>query len=176
MPKGYRKITEIIKIKIEPMILFKITPIDISNKTVLRLEVKPGTATPYYYVSDGNKIAFIRLGNETVAAPSHILNELILKGQRLSFDAMSSRWKFNEFSFTLFEATYKQRTRNSIEKPNDYLSFGLMENNGVLTNAGYYFQISAQSLSQGYSVPGGMGWIKGQYLMMQLMIKSMRAT
>ena len=137
--KVIEKVTEIIKIKIEPMILFKITPIEISNKTVLRLEVKPGTATPYYYVSDGNKIAFIRLGNETVAAPSHILNELILKGQRLSFDAMSSRLKFSEVSFTLFEATYKQRTRNSIEKPNDYLSFGLMENNGVLTNAGVLF-------------------------------------
>lgn len=46
------------------MILFKITPIEVSNKTILRLEVKPGTATPYYYVSDGNKIAFMKILKE----------------------------------------------------------------------------------------------------------------
>lgn len=130
------RITEIIKTKIEPMILFKITPIDIDGKTILRLEVKAGASTPYYYVNEGNKIAFIRLGNESIVAPSHVLNELILKGQRLSFDAMSSKIKFSDVSFTFFEATYKQRTRNAIEKPNDYLSFGLMDDDGILTNSG----------------------------------------
>lgn len=133
------KVSEIIKAKLEPMILFKISPIDVEGKVIIRLDVKPGTATPYYYVSDGSKIAFIRLGNESVVAPSHILNELILKGQRLSFDSMSSKLRFNDVSFTLFEATYKQKTRNNIEKPNDYLSFGLMEDNGILTNAGVLF-------------------------------------
>ncbi len=133
------KVSEIIKVKLEPMILFKISPIDVEGKVIIRLDVKPGTATPYYYVSDGSKIAFIRLGNESVVTPSHILNELILKGQRLSFDSMSSTLRFNDVSFTLFEATYKQKTRNNIEKPNDYLSFGLMEDNGILTNAGVLF-------------------------------------
>lgn len=137
--KFIEKVSEIIKIKLEPMILFKISPIDLEGKVIIRLDVKPGTVTPYYYVSDGNKIAFIRLGNESVVAPSHILNELILKGQRLSFDSMSSRLRFNEVSFTFFEATYKQKTRNNIEKPNDYISFGLMEDNGILTNAGVFF-------------------------------------
>jgi len=59
------------------MMLFKITPIDIDGKTILRLEVKAGTSTPYYYVNEGNKIAFIRLGSESIVAPSHVLNELI---------------------------------------------------------------------------------------------------
>lgn len=137
--KIIEKISEIIKVKLEPMILFKISPIDLEGKVIVRLDVKSGTATPYYYVSDGNKIAFIRLGNESVVAPSHILNELILKGQRLSFDSMSSRLKFTEVSFTLFEATYKQKTRSNVERPNDYLSFGLMEDDGILTNAGVLF-------------------------------------
>ena len=34
------KITEIIKARIEPMLLFKINPIEIEGKTVLRLEIK----------------------------------------------------------------------------------------------------------------------------------------
>ena len=69
----------------------------------------------YYYVSEGNKTAYVRLGNESVIAPAHILNELILKGQRLSFDAMASNLKFTDVSFTLFEATFKQRTRTSVD-------------------------------------------------------------
>lgn len=130
------KISEMIKAKIEPLLLFKISPIDIQGKTVLRLEVKPGASTPYYYVNEGTKTAFVRLGNESVVAPAHILNELILKGQRLSFDAMASKLRFADVSFTLFEATFKQRTRTSIDKTSDYLSFGLVDENGMLTNAG----------------------------------------
>jgi len=130
------KISEIIKAKIEPMLLFKINPIEIQGKTVLRLEIKPGASTPYYYVNEGSKTAFVRLGNESVVAPSHILNELILKGQRLSFDTMASKLSFTDVSFTLFEATFKQRTRTSIDKTSDYLSFGLVDENGMLTNAG----------------------------------------
>lgn len=111
------RISEIIKIKIEPMLLFKINPFEIEGKTILRLEVKAGASTPYYYVNDGSKIAYVRLGNESIIAPSHILNELILKGQRLSFDAMSSKIRLTDVSFTLFEATFKQQTRSSIERP-----------------------------------------------------------
>ena len=129
-------ISEIIKAKIEPMLLFKINPIEFDAKTVLKLEIKAGASTPYYYVNEGSKIAYVRLGNESVVAPAHILNELILKGQRLSFDAMASKSKFTDLSFTLFEATFKQRTRTSIERTSDYPSFGLLDENGILTNAG----------------------------------------
>lgn len=118
------------------MLLFKVSPLEVQGKTILRLEIKPGVSTPYYYVNEGNKTAFIRLGNESVVAPAHILNELILKGQRLSFDAMTSKLRFMDVSFTLFEATFKQRTRDSIDKASDYLSFGLVDENGMSTNTG----------------------------------------
>jgi ATP-dependent DNA helicase RecG len=118
------------------MLLFNINPIEIDGKTILRLEVKAGSSTPYYYVNEGSKIAYVRLGNESVIAPSHILNELILKGKRLSFDAMSSKIKFTDVSVTLFEATFKQQTRSNIERPSDYLSFGLIDEDMQLTNAG----------------------------------------
>ena len=41
---------------------------------------KAETATPYYYKVDGIMEAYIRMGNESVIAPSYVLNQLILKG------------------------------------------------------------------------------------------------
>jgi ATP-dependent DNA helicase RecG len=130
------KISEIIRAKIEPMLIFRISPIKIDGKTIIRLDIKLGATTPYYYVNDGTKTAYFRLGNESLVAPAHILNELILKGKRLSYDAMTSNIKFSDVSFTLFEATFKQRTRSAIERNSDYLSFGLVDENQILTNAG----------------------------------------
>lgn len=134
--KSIEKISEMIKAKIEPMLLFKINIIEIDDKSLIQLDIKAGTSTPYYYVNEGSKTAYVRLGNESVVVPAHILTELIMKGNRLSFDAMESKFNIKDLSFTLFEATYKQRTRMSIDKTIDYLSFGLVDGNGTLTNAG----------------------------------------
>lgn len=79
------RITAMIKAKIEPMLLYKIEVLEIDGKSVICLELKAGAATPYYYVNEGNRTAYIRSGNESIVAPAYILNELILKGQRLSF-------------------------------------------------------------------------------------------
>ncbi len=130
------KISAAIKAKIEPILLFKINLMDMEGKTIVQLEVKSGVSTPYYYVNEGSKTAYVRNGNESIVAPAHILNELIIKGQRLSYDAMASRHRFQDISFTLFEATYKQRTRVAVEKTSDYLSFGIVDESGILTNAG----------------------------------------
>lgn len=137
--KVAEQISEFIKIKIEPAINFILEPISIENKEVLRLEVKTGQNTPYYYSSDGNKIAYVRLGNESVQTPTHILNELILRGQHQTWDALESKYNFGDFSFTLLEATYKQVTRNAMQLPNDFISFGLIFENEKLTYAGVLF-------------------------------------
>lgn len=138
--KCAEQISELIKTKIEPTIIFVLEPILIDkNKEILRLQVRNGQATPHYYSSDGNKVAYVRLGNESVQAPPHILNELILKGQHLSFDGLESRYGLNDYSFTLLEATYKQKTRQAMQKPNDFLSFGLILENEKLTHAGILF-------------------------------------
>lgn len=79
--------------------------------------------------------AYIRVGNESVIAPNHILNELILKGQNKSFDAIISDAKKSDYSFTLLEATYLERTLSKFE-PQDYYSFNLTTKDGFLTNAG----------------------------------------
>jgi len=129
------KISQLIGAKIEPMVHVNMIPYDIEGKKVLRVEVPSGSMTPYYYSSDGNKIAYIRMGEASVQAPSHILTELILKGQNESFDAMFSKYSKNDFSFSILEATYKQRTHKKIID-SDYVSFGLANEQGKLTYVG----------------------------------------
>ena len=47
---------------------------------MLVLSIPKGTHTPYYYKADGIREAYIRLGDESIVAPDHILHELILDG------------------------------------------------------------------------------------------------
>lgn len=79
--------------------------------------------------------AYIRIGNESVIAPDYIVNELILKGTNQSFDSLITNAIKKDYSFTLLEATYLERIGLRFE-PSDYVSFGLADKNGFLTNAG----------------------------------------
>lgn len=105
------------------------------NKHILVLSVAAGRTTPYYYKADGVREAYVRVGNETIAAPDHVVNELILKGTNRSFDALVTDTKKVDYSFTLLEAAYLERTGLRFE-PSDYVSFGLADKEGYLTNAG----------------------------------------
>ena len=124
-----------IKDRITPLPDFVLTPHSENGKDVLTLDIKAGRSTPYYYSADGIKRAYIRIGNESVPAPDHILNELILKGTNRTFDAITTEYKKEDYSFTLLEATYRQRTRLRFE-PSDYHSFGLVNDDKLLTRAG----------------------------------------
>ena len=132
-------ISNLIKTKIDPGVTFFLEPIKEGDLVVLRLKIDSGTATPYFYSSDGNKIAYIRMGNESVQAPSNIMTELILKGSRRSFDALESEYEFAKEGFTYFSATYRHQTGLELELPKDFKSFGLMLENGNLSYAGAMF-------------------------------------
>ena len=128
-------ISRLIKERITPLPQFILTPICESGKYILILTVASGRSTPYYYKADGVMEAYIRIGNESVIAPDYIVNELILKGTHQSFDSLITNEKKSDYSFTLLEATYRERTGNRFE-PSDYVSFGLADKDGFLTNAG----------------------------------------
>ena len=81
---------------------------------------------------------YIRIGNESTIAPNNIVNELILKGTNQSFDALITGEKKTDYSFTLLSATYRERTGLTLES-SDFISFGLSDNMGHLTNAGRLF-------------------------------------
>ena len=61
-----------------------------------------------------------------------------MKGKNQSFDALTSDVKKEDYSFTLLEATYYERTLLKME-PKDYFSFCLADKKGYLTNAGRLF-------------------------------------
>lgn len=128
-------ISRLIKERITPLPQFVLTPVREQGKELLALSVTAGRSTPYYYKADGVMEAYIRVGNETVVAPDYVVNELILKGTNRSFDALISGVHKDEHSFTLLEATYRERTGIPFSMA-DYVSFGLADREGNLTNAG----------------------------------------
>ena len=134
------QISEIIKVRIEPAIKnIVLEPLRVDGKEILRVQISAGMNTPYYYTGDGNKAAYYRIGNESAPAPAAVLNELLMKGLNQTFDALETKYRFSDYSYTLFEATYKQKTGNSIDKPKDYQSFNMVSSNDTLTFVGALF-------------------------------------
>jgi ATP-dependent DNA helicase RecG len=134
------QVSELIKARIEPAIKnFVLEPLRVEDKDILRLQVSGGANTPYYYAGDGNKTAYYRVGNESVPAPAAVLNELVLKGLHQTFDSIETKYSFSDYSYTLFEATYKQKTTLTIDRPKDYHSFGLLSGDDTLTFVGALF-------------------------------------
>lgn len=136
--KSAEAISDLIKTRITPTPQFILTLEKEQEKSVLILTIEAGRATPYYYKADGIREAYVRIGNESIVAPDYILNELILKGKNQSFDALTSDVKKEDYSFTLLEATYYERTLLKMESK-DYFSFCLVNKKGYLNNAGRLF-------------------------------------
>jgi predicted HTH transcriptional regulator len=133
------KVSELIKARIEPAVTVFLDTLQIDGKDLLRIRVRGGESTPYYYTGDGNKVAYYRIGNESSPTPAQILNELLLKGLHQTFDSLETKYRFSDYSYTLFEATYKQKTHNAVEKPKDYYSFGMLSEDDALTFVGALF-------------------------------------
>ena len=129
------KISEAIKTHLNPIPDFKLSFEKDEGKTYVVVDVLKGQQTPYYYEGDGQLIAFMRIGNESVPATPSQLRELVLRGSGESYDSLKSRYDFNNMSFTKLKSVYKQRTGNVFDDT-DYESFGLIDENGNLTNAG----------------------------------------
>ena len=128
-------ISESIRTRISPVPDIILTPYEENDKQYLVLKVKSGRNTPYYYTADGTMQAFVRIGNSSVPAPEYILKELILKGSNQTFDSLPTEHHMEEYSFTLLEATYRERTHIPFNN-SDYQSFGLVTSDGKLTHAG----------------------------------------
>ena len=133
--KVAEKITELINTRITPLPRYEINCYTEDGRDYIEVQIGDGPITPYYYESDGHKEAFIRSGNQSIPAPKHILDNLILKGNNTSFDALTSRYNKNDLSFTLMNATVKEKTGISFNQERDYVSFGLVDKKGKLTNA-----------------------------------------
>ena len=128
-------ISRLIKERITPCPSFVLIPERKDGKDILVLSVSVGQSTPYYYKADGIMEAYIRIGNESVIAPSYVLNQLILKGLHRTYDELVSEFDFKDYSFSKLRERYKTWTGNSMEEKL-FDSFGVRDGHGRLTNAG----------------------------------------
>ena len=136
--RGAEKISEIINAKMDPVPTIHLQILKEGEMDFIVLQVFPGDETPYYYSSDGNLIAYVRVGNEkSIQVDALTLRRLIMRGVHLSFDSEVSRWRYADFSFTRLKSAYKSKVGEDFAD-SDFLSFDLV-NGDRLTNAGALF-------------------------------------
>lgn len=134
--KDSEKVSELINSKITPLPRYELKTFNENEKDFMEIKVGDGPRTPYYYESDGRKEAFIRSGNQSIPAPKHILDGLILKGQNTTFDELPSKYDISDVSFTLLNASLKRETGKELNKDKDYISLELITKDKKVTNAG----------------------------------------
>lgn len=108
---------------------------DADGKTLLLLHVYPGQETPYYYIGDKQRIAFVRIGNESVTADRTQLKALVLKGSGRTYDSLPSNYRFEDMAFSKLRSVHYKRLQRSFED-SEFTSWGIIDENGKLTNAG----------------------------------------
>ena len=122
----------------DPLPDVEMIPHRIDGLDVLQLRVKAGNYTPYYYVGDGQRIAFVRVGDESLPATAEQMLRLVLKGTNKTYDSLHTDYKVEDNSFAFLANTFRQRTNQEWDKKY-LLSFGLVTSDGCLTNAGALF-------------------------------------
>ena len=122
----------------DPLPEVDMIPHDIDGLHILQLKVNAGHYTPYYYIGDGQRIAFVRVGDESMPATAEQMVRLVLKGSNKTFDSLVTDYKAEDNTFVILANTFKKRTTQEWNKK-FLVSFGLVTNSGVLTNAGALF-------------------------------------
>ena len=129
------KISECLKERMDPIPEVTLKICQQSGKAFIVVNVAAGMETPYYYLGDGSRIAFVRIGNESVPANAIDLKRLVMKGSKVTFDSLLSQYYIEDLDFSKLRATYRMITgkKFTIE---DFVSCGLADMHHVLTNAG----------------------------------------
>lgn len=122
----------------DPLPEVEMIPHETDGLHILQLKVSSGHYTPYYYVGDGQLMAFVRVGDESLPATAEQMVRLVLKGSNKTFDSLHTDYKAEKFSFTILANAFKDRTKQDWNKKY-LLSFGLVTGTGHLTNAGALF-------------------------------------
>ena len=135
-------ISEKINAHLDPIPDWSLTPTeDDQGNKLLELFVRPGQFTPYYLYLDGSRQAYVRSGNESKQATSRELLNLVLKGTNRSWDALPTKETMAAHSFKMLAHEYTERTHLPWDEK--YLeSWGLVQENGMLTNWGLLFSVN----------------------------------
>ena len=122
----------------DPLPDVEMIPQRFDDHNILQLKVNAGNYTPYYYVGDGQRVAFLRVGDESLPATAEQMVRLVLKGSNKTYDSLHTDYKAEDYAFTILANAFKIRTNQEWNKKY-LLSFGLVTSIGNLTNAGALF-------------------------------------
>lgn len=128
-------ISEYVKTKLDPVPDIRLEFQEFDGKKLILLHVNAGTETPYYYIGDKQRIAYVRIGNESVVADRLQLKALVLKGFGRTYDALPSPYKFSDMAFTQLRSACYKRLHRSFDD-SEFTFWGIIDENGSLTNAG----------------------------------------
>lgn len=129
------KISEEVKTKLDPVPAINLEIEEIEGKQLILLHIYPGQESPYYYIGDKQRLAFVRIGNESVVADRIQLKSLVLKGSGHTYDSLPSCYKFEDMAFSKLRSVHYKRLQRSFDD-NEFVSWGIVDENGKLTNAG----------------------------------------
>lgn len=128
-------ISEVIKTKLDPVPVISLEFKVVNEKQLVVLHVNAGQETPYYYIGDKQRIAYVRIGNESVVADRIQLKSLVMKGSGRTYDCLPSSFRFEDMAFTKLKSVHYKRLQRSFED-SEFTSWGIVDENGNLTNAG----------------------------------------
>ena len=128
-------ISEVIKTKLDPVPVISLEFNVVNEKQLVVLYVNAGQETPYYYIGDKQRIAYVRIGNESVVADRIQLKNLVMKGAGRTYDCLPSSFRFEDMAFTKLKSVHYKRLQRSFED-SEFTSWGIVDENGNLTNAG----------------------------------------
>ena len=128
-------ISEAIKTKLDPIPSIELNFKELDEKKLIFLYVNEGQETPYYYIGDKQRLAYVRIGNESVVADRVQLKQLVMKGSGRTFDSLPSSYKFENMAFTKLKSVHYKRLQRSFED-SEFVSWGILDEAGKLTNAG----------------------------------------
>ena len=113
-------VCEVISSKIrdymDPLPEVEMIPHDIDGSHILQIKVIAGHYTPYYYVGDGQRIAFVRVGDESLPTTAEQMVRLVLKGSNKTYDSLHTDYKVEDYAFTILANTFKDRTKPRMEQ------------------------------------------------------------
>ena len=135
-------VSETISMKIrdymDPLPNVDMIPLEVEGMKILQLKVLKGKFTPYYYVGDGQRVAFVRNGTDSLPATDEEMKRLVLSGANRTYDSLKSDVLTKNSTFVILANTFEERTGQKFQKK--FLkSFGLLTDDGYLTNAGVLF-------------------------------------
>lgn len=132
-----------------PLIHTDITPRTIDNKTVLEIEVFPGSQRPYYLKSVGKeKSSYIRVNGTSRPASERKLKELEMEGTKISYDMLpeiaikydeqAARVLCNRMYQTALNGCKTQEERDAV----NMVTLEKLEDFGILCKDGHEYRFT----------------------------------